>query len=250
MTTEKKEPKRRSVKDVKRAKPSKKTKKQSASEFSEDKGPQDEAASPQAAASKAAPTKTAPQKAVSSKDASTKAAAQKDAPSKAASAKTAAPKAARSKAASAASSNRRQKKKLRWVKILTALVLVLGLIAAGLFAWNRWFRFDDAQDILGEWVYQEGDSTVQVFISETDIHLTESVAYSYTIDTTAKTLEYDFGSLQGSGAYRFSSDRNTVVIAEETKGNLMVDLKVSLDMAELLEGFDSEDCIVLERESA
>lgn len=103
------------------------------------------------------------------------------------------------------------RRRRKWPWIVGAFVLVIAL-AVGLFAWNRWWRYDDAQDFLGNWL--ANDTTSLVVIDDTTIRIADDVAYDYTIDPVAKTITYTFGSMKGSGRYWFSEDRQQLMITD------------------------------------
>lgn len=94
-------------------------------------------------------------------------------------------------------------------------VLVIAAVALGV-SWARWWRFDDTQDIQGQWFSANTTGTAIVNVDGETIRLASDVAYSYTLDTTAKTIRYDFGPMHGQGRYWFSEDRSTLVIADGT----------------------------------
>ena len=95
------------------------------------------------------------------------------------------------------------------------VVLVIAAVALGV-SWARWWRFDDTQDIQGQWFSANTTGTAIVNVDGETIRLASDVAYSYTLDTTAKTIQYDFGPMHGQGRYWFSDDRSTLVIADGT----------------------------------
>ncbi len=95
------------------------------------------------------------------------------------------------------------------------VVLVIAVVALGV-SWARWWRFDDTQDIQGQWFSANTTGTAIVNVDGETIRLASDVAYSYTLDTTAKTIQYDFGPMHGQGRYWFSDDRSTLVIADGT----------------------------------
>ncbi len=115
------------------------------------------------------------------------------------------------------------RRRRKWPWVVGAFVLVIAL-AVGLFAWNRWWRYDDAQDFLGNWL--ANDTTSLVVIDDTTIRIADDVAYDYTIDPVAKTITYTFGSMKGSGRYWFSEDRQQLMI---TDGNTYSALSTLLD---------------------
>lgn len=104
-------------------------------------------------------------------------------------------------------------KRRRWPWIALAILVVLVIVAAGAFSWDRWFRYDDADDFVGEWSVV-GEPTTVVIDGQT-IELTDGASFPYTLDTGAKTIEFTFGNWSGEGRYRFSSDRSQLVIVEE-----------------------------------
>lgn len=103
-------------------------------------------------------------------------------------------------------------RKRRWPLIVVASVLLVILLAVGGFSWDRWLRYDDAREFLGEW--QTHGTTAVVVIDGETIKLTEDVSWTYTLDTGAKTIAFTFGNMEGSGRYRFSLDRTQLVITD------------------------------------
>ena len=109
----------------------------------------------------------------------------------------------------------RPKKRRIWLRVLIAFFIVLVLAAgvlAGLFAWDRWWRYDDAADMQGTW-YASG-TTVPVNITASEIIFDSKTSYEYTLDTQAKTMRYTLASLEGEGRYWFDDDRQTLVIVD------------------------------------
>ena len=100
----------------------------------------------------------------------------------------------------------------RWPWCVALGVLAVLLVAAAGFSWDRWLRYDDARELQGEW--QVDGTTRVIVIDGASIKLTDDVAYAYTIDPTAKTIEFTFGNMEGSGRYRFSADRSQLVVTE------------------------------------
>lgn len=138
-------------------------------------------------------------------------------------------------------------KKRRWPKVVLALVLLLVLVCAGLFSWDRWFRFDDAADLQGQWMYENAGSTVAVVIDEESIAFADDVAYEYQLNTQDKTILLSFGNLGSENIYRFSPDRNTLYIAEDAVDDWFISVKMLLNVSEVHEGFDLEKTTVLKR---
>lgn len=124
-----------------------------------------------------------------------------------------------------------------WGKVIAAacILLVLAVIGAGVaFAWDRWLRYDDTQDIRGEW--QVANTEGVMVIDATYLKIAPDVAYKYTLDTKEKTITYTFGDSEGSASYRFSSDRNTLIIDESTGTDWMMALHLKADT--VMEGGD------------
>lgn len=94
--------------------------------------------------------------------------------------------------------------------VCVILALVVGVVAV--FSWDRWLRYDDASEVQGEW-RTHGAAAVVVIDGES-IKLTDDVAFSYTLDTGAKTIAFSFGTSEGQGRYRFSLDRSQLVITD------------------------------------
>lgn len=105
-----------------------------------------------------------------------------------------------------------REKPRRWPFYVVLSLVVVALLAVAVFSWDRWFRFDDARELQGEWQLQGSDATL--VIDGTTIKLTDDVSYAYTLDPTAKTLSFMFGNMAGSGRYRFSPDRSQLLIEE------------------------------------
>lgn len=101
--------------------------------------------------------------------------------------------------------------------IVVALVAIVFAVTA-LFSWDRWLHYDDAVDLQGEWTVAGGSGTVT--IDGGSIHLTDAEAYSYTMDSGAKTLSFTFGDLNGTARYRFSADRSQLAIQDGDYGFL------------------------------
>lgn len=100
----------------------------------------------------------------------------------------------------------------RIVLVVVLVLVIAAVVAAGLFSWNRWWRFDDAADFQGTWQY--GDTPYQVTIDGTTMTLSKDAAYDYELDTFQKAVTFHFGDLKGHGCYAFSEDRSTLVIVD------------------------------------
>lgn len=113
-----------------------------------------------------------------------------------------------------------------WPVALVCALLIVILALVAVFSWDRWLRFDDARDFQGTWYANGTASTIS--IDGERIHLVDDVAYSYTLDTGAKTISFTFGNYEGQGRYRFSADRSELVITDGADfsfwGNLFDDV--------------------------
>lgn len=112
---------------------------------------------------------------------------------------------------SAPSRKRRHPVRVAVVSVVIVVVLLVGAAAGG-FAWLRWFSEDDAADFTGTW-YLAG-TTAPIAITEDRIQLTDDVSYRYALNDQDKTFELSFGNLKGGGRYRFSLDRNQLVLVD------------------------------------
>lgn len=122
---------------------------------------------------------------------------------------------------------------MSWPLGLALTVLAIIVVAVSVFSWGRWLRYDDAADFQGMW-YANGTTSI-VTVDGEKIHLTDDVAYNYTLDTGAKTITFTFGQMEGHGRYRFSVDRSELVIIDGNDfsfwGNLFSDIAWQLDQA-------------------
>lgn len=127
----------------------------------------------------------------------------------------------------------RARRKKRLHKMLAIAIIVVALIAVvgGLFAWQRWFRYDDNADIQGTWQLNANkDQTV--VIDGTNIDLVKGVSYKYTLNTHDKTIQFSFSDKNGSGTYHFNGDRTVLVINEGSdQSNILVQLGLMDDPA-------------------
>lgn len=106
-----------------------------------------------------------------------------------------------------------RRSKLRTALIAAAAVAVVVAIIAGLLYWTRCVRFDDHADMQGAW-YVAG-SVVPISIDEDEFHFTDDVSYAYTVDPVEKTIDVSLGLMEGRSYYRFSNDRQYLVIAKD-----------------------------------
>ncbi|MGN0079611.1 MAG: hypothetical protein ACI36T_03615, partial [Eggerthellaceae bacterium] len=112
--------------------------------------------------------------------------------------------------------------------ICAVLLVVLSVAAAGgAFAWDRWYRYDDSQDIQGEWKMTNAERTV--VITENKIKIADNVSYGYTLDTHDKTITYSFGDDSMTAAYRFSPDRHYLIIDESGETDWLVAMHLKED---------------------
>lgn len=100
----------------------------------------------------------------------------------------------------------------RWPLRVLLAVIALSVVVVGVFAWDRWLRYDDTSDFQGTWFID--DSAKGVVIDGKAIKLTDNVKFSYQIDPFAKTIAFSFGDKANTGRYRFSADRKQLVVTE------------------------------------
>lgn len=128
---------------------------------------------------------------------------------------------------------RRHAVHISWPVGVALAVLAIVVVVVAVFSWGRWARYDDAADFQGMW-YANGTTSI-VTVDGEKIHLTDDVAYNYTLDTGAKTITFTFGQMEGHGRYRFSVDRSELVITDGNDftfwGNLFDDIAWQLGQA-------------------
>lgn len=115
----------------------------------------------------------------------------------------------------------------RFIIVGSLAVLVLVTLISGVFAWNRWWRFDDVHDIQGEWMVD--GTPVSVFFTNDKILLTNKLPYTYKLDPVAKTLTFSFGKFQGSGRYMFRHNRTQLVILDGATFSPVTTLRDDID---------------------
>ena len=118
-----------------------------------------------------------------------------------------------------ASEAAKPKKKRHVVRYVMLSLVAILLIVVAVFSWDRWLHYDDTQGFQGEWLID--NSTKTVLIDDKTIQLTDDVSYDYKIDSGAKTISFTFGTLSGSGRYRFSEDRKQLVVTEGGSHSLL-----------------------------
>jgi hypothetical protein len=110
---------------------------------------------------------------------------------------------------------------------IVVLAALAALVAFSLYTvWNTWFRYDDAADFQGTWTSSEGAT---VTIDGSQIRLSDDVAYSYTLDTQAKTITFTFGTSEGHASYRFNENRTRIVLDEDAGTDWPVVLHLQKD---------------------
>lgn len=124
-------------------------------------------------------------------------------------------------------SNRKPTKKHGWPFVALIVVIVIIVAGAGLFSWDRWFRYDDASDMQGEW--KVADKQYVIVLNGQSMKLANDVTYGYTLDPFQKTITYTFASSSGHGSYRFSADRQTLVIEDNGSTDWLVALHLKKD---------------------
>ena len=103
----------------------------------------------------------------------------------------------------------------RVVRRIILLLLALLVIVAAFFVWNRWLRYDDAADLQGVWIDQNG---TQLAFDGQRMLLGNAVIYEYTLDPGSKTITYTFNDAKGYSAYRFSDDRSMLALRDVPQG--------------------------------
>jgi len=133
-----------------------------------------------------------------------------------------------------------QKRKRTITAIVLAVVAVVVVLCA-VDVWNVWFRYDDASDFQG--TFRDGNTSHAIVIDDTQIKLTSDTAYSYTLDTQNKKVNYSIGNFSGTSSYRFSNDRKTLVLSDDDTDWLVL-LHLKADPV-LDQGKGSESSVVL-----
>ena len=102
--------------------------------------------------------------------------------------------------------------------ILIFLILAALLTLIGFLSKERWYTYDDPSDFRGTWVIRgeaaHGHEVATITITDKKIILDKDTTYLYTLDTRSKIITYTFQDLEGSGHYRFSADRNWLIIED------------------------------------
>lgn len=111
--------------------------------------------------------------------------------------------------------NAKKKKQRRvplTVKIALLVILVAALAVGAFLVWNHLFRYDDEQDIQGQWKIEGSNNSI--VITEDEIRLTDSVSFEYELNTFEKTITYHFVNYTGEGRYVFSSERDVLTLTD------------------------------------
>ncbi|MFR3273484.1 MAG: hypothetical protein ACLTQI_06560 [Slackia sp.] len=132
----------------------------------------------------------------------------------------------------------RRRRILAWS---AAVFVAAMLVGSGVLFWNTYLRYDDAADIQGEWQVIDGSSTV--VIDSDSIRMLELLDYEYTLDTWAKTIDFSFTDLSGTGSYSFSDDRRVIIIKEGEDDN-----QTTLSLVKISDNAEAEPRIVDESE--
>lgn len=119
------------------------------------------------------------------------------------------------------SKDEQKKKKVKTKKFNFSLakffviIIILALLVSAVFGvWNRWFRYNDEQDIVSSWQINNSDASVK--IDEKNIIINANANLKYTVDTFAKVINYEIGDMKGQSHYRFSWDRNQLALVENS----------------------------------
>ncbi len=102
------------------------------------------------------------------------------------------------------------------VKIVLSVVLVAALAAGAFLVWDYLFRYDDAADFQGQWKIE--GSNASIVITEDEIRLTDSVSFTYELNTFEKTIKYEFANYEGEGMYVFSPERDVLTLTDVSTG--------------------------------
>ena len=120
----------------------------------------------------------------------------------------------------------------RVVLIIVGIAIAVIAILMGLFCWNRWLRYDDTVEIQGEWFAAYSGKRAPIVIDGETIEFNPETKWHYTLDTTAKTITFTFGSQSGGGRYWFIGDHEHLVIEDGLDftafGTFMADLQRTL----------------------
>lgn len=113
---------------------------------------------------------------------------------------------------SRASKPQKKKRVPRPLKVIL-IILFVAIIGVGAFlTWDYLFRYDDAQDIQGQWKIEGSNNSI--VITDSEIRLTDSVSFGYELNTFEKTITYTFANYTGVGSYVFSPERDVLTLTD------------------------------------
>lgn len=113
-------------------------------------------------------------------------------------------------------------------KIAIIVVLVAAIAAGAFLVWDYLFRYDDAADFQGQWKIE--GSNASIVITEDEIRLTDSVSFTYELDTFQKTITYNFANYSGEGMYVFSPERDVLTLTDVSTSPDEGDTKQSMSL--------------------
>ena len=114
------------------------------------------------------------------------------------------------------------------VKIVLSVVLVAALAAGAFLVWDYLFRYDDAADFQGQWKIE--GSNASIVITEDEIRLTDSVSFTYELNTFEKTIKYEFANYEGEGMYVFSPERDVLTLTDVSTSPDEGDIQQSMSL--------------------
>lgn len=131
-------------------------------------------------------------------------------------------------------------------KFTLVTVLLVLVIAVGLFSWDRWFRYDDALDFQGRWIYAADATEVPVTIDADEIRIADEVSYTYEVDPWSKTVTFRFSDLEGAASYRFTEDRSMIVVCENAPArDWFTEIELALNLVDVTVDFDPDSTVYL-----
>ncbi len=110
-------------------------------------------------------------------------------------------------------------KKLSPLKIVLSVFIFITLVIVLFSAWNRWFRYDDAGDLVSNW--QISQSNAKINIDKYKMYLDKNTIFEYQIDTVSKVITFKTGNYEGQCHYRFNFDRTQVAFIEDGNYNFV-----------------------------
>lgn len=131
-------------------------------------------------------------------------------------------------------------KKLKSSNLVVFITTFLALVALVIFAFavlfsaSRWWTANDEADIQGTWSIEK--SSTKITISDKEIRMSDDVIFTYTIDTSAKSITEKLANKTGKVHYVFSKDKNEVVLIDQ---DLDFFTSTFLDAGDLIKTFFS-----------